>query len=399
MGKLSDVVYSELGSTQKLSFTGENFLIWKLKLSFILGDHQRCHLLNHPAPEEDDPTANPQNDDAKYLILGTVDGHLFREFERHPTPASIMKSLLTRLNSRFKALNLSMIRRYNAHRMALGTHINQHIFRMPAMAKELEYSGVKIPDEMDASSSIISLAFYFMLCLKYNSANPMLLIQAKSPPQLFTFPDESATLTEVIYPQCKTRLRIDYKESNFPKWKKDLSLVLRSNRVEYVLKDPKPSDQLEKWHGDDFTCRHLILGAMDDGDLFLSFHDYPTAKTLMDDLEECFNSPSTARKLVLLTKYMNHRMSDDIPIVDHTLKMDNMAWKMVTAGIKTPEEMQAVVLMDSLPESWDDTLVRLTVNMSMDEGNGLNLDNVRRRVTDAGQWKEFMAHKDGAMYY
>ncbi|KAL3530915.1 hypothetical protein ACH5RR_010237 [Cinchona calisaya] len=376
-----------------------------------------------------------------------------------------MESLLSRFNSCLKVCRTSMIRRYKAHSMAVGTHINQHIFRMRAMAKELEYSGVKIPDDMQAVVLLNSfpedweddvggllmdfdgvkenLSFDYV-CRRLRILGDVRLLrkfneeknlknkfkgscyncrkrghhqsdcpdqgsskQKSSSADFFAFPGPSATLSEIIYPQFKTYLRIDYKGPRFSTWKRELFTVLEDCQVKYVLKDTKPSEPTDstseedvhlykKWQADDFTCRHLVLGAMED-DVFLSFHDCPTAKALIDALETFFDSPSTAQKLVLLKKYTNHHMSDDTPIIDHILKMDLMTRNLEIAGIDVPDEIQSVVLVDSLPKSWGEALTVLNVNMSMDKETGLSLDNVRKRVRDAGQIKELMARADDSM--
>ncbi|XP_071935658.1 uncharacterized protein [Coffea arabica] len=464
MGNLSDVVYPELKATQKLSSTGNNFLIWKLKLAFVLTDHQLPHLLS---PTREDPKWHDKNDAAKLLILRTLDNDLLLEFSDYPTPSSIMEALLHRFDNRLKAFRILLLRRYRDHRMAADAHIYQHVFRMRAMAKELEYAGIKIPDEMQAVALLNSLPDDWdddveRLAIGLDGASTEKLSfdcvsrrlrmvsdvrslkklnnakklknkfrgscyncgkrghhqsdcpeqgsskQKSSSSEIFTIPGASATLSEIIYPQLKTYLKINCKGSRFSMWKRELFDVLEDNQVEYVLKDLKPSEPTDaasevdaqlydKWHADDFTCRHLILGAMDD-DVFLSFHDYPTAKALLYSLEAFFNSPSTAQKLVLLKKYMNNHMSDDTLIMDHILKMDLMAHKLKIAGVNVPNEMQSLVLLDSLPESWGDTLTLLNINMTLDMENGLSLDNVRKRVRDAGQMKELMAQADDSLF-
>lgn len=95
---------------------------------------------------------------------------------------------------------------------------------------------------------------------------------------------------------------------------------------------------------------------------------------------------------------MNNHMSDDTPIMDHIDNMGVMARKLEIAGVNIPNEMQSVVLVNSLPESWGDTLTVLNMTM-IDKENGLNLDSVRKRVRDFGQMRKLMAQADDSLIH
>ncbi|CAI9107021.1 OLC1v1006287C1 [Oldenlandia corymbosa var. corymbosa] len=459
MGKVSDVVYPELRTTQKLSSDGSNFIIWKLKFAFVLTDHQFPHLIS-PSPA--DPTWDDQSPDALRLILRSLDENLRNEFRENHTPASIMEALLSRFSptlKRFPAINL---RRYMSCRMDPDTEINRHIFRMRAIAKELEYgAGIKIPDDVQATFLLNSLpeewgkdverllrdldgreedlSFvnfsrrlrtlrdvkqlnnYIDSEKKRKRANGVCSSCGEQGHYMSDCPDQGSpkqedfsvsfgpfgvpisepTVTEIWYPDLKTNYRIGYNGPNsFTTWKLEISDVLEDIGVDYVLKEPEPSDpadsgseedalRYKKWHADDFTCRHLILGTMED-DVFLSFYDYPTAKSLMAAVEAFFNSASAAQKLVRLKRYMSHYMSDETPTMNHLRDTDVLLSKLRSSGMDIPSEMRSVVLMNSLPGSWDQIASALEMKLSTDKENGWSYDNVWKEVRDAGQFKELL---------
>ncbi|CAI9107020.1 OLC1v1006285C1 [Oldenlandia corymbosa var. corymbosa] len=418
MGKISDLVYPELQTTQRLSFVGDNFLTWKLKIAFVLADHGFPHLIN-PSPE--DPTWNDQNPEALWLILRSLDNFLQSEFEKH-TPASIMGTLLTRFDSLSKRFPGISLRPYMYHRMESGTHINQHIFPMRAMAKELEHGrGVKIPDEVQAMFLLKSLpedwAEDVAGLLRDLDGREEDLSFVSFSRKLRVLQDVKE-LTNFVHGEklrkrvCKNCGKPGHYQSDCPDqelttWDQSFSLYGRgifqksSNPIKLTMcsKSLKPSDpadsaseedarRFKKWHADDFTCRHLILGTLDD-DIFLSFCDYPTAKSLMDAIDTFFSTSSAAQKLVRLKRYTNHRMAEGTPIFNHLHEMDRMVLNLKDSGMCIPSEMQSAFLIDSLPGSWNQTVSSLEFNMSMDkENSGWNIDNVWKRVRDAGRLKE-----------
>uniref|UniRef100_A0A5B7C7J8 CCHC-type domain-containing protein n=1 Tax=Davidia involucrata TaxID=16924 RepID=A0A5B7C7J8_DAVIN len=128
-------------------------------------------------------------------------------------------------------------------------------------------------------------------------------------------------------------------------------------------------------------------------DLYLHFHPYPTATALMDALNARFNTSSMASRMVLFRKYVEHRMPEDAPINHHILEMGVMAHDLQTAGVPVPDEMQAVVLMNSLPESWEDVVGGLIVHMNTED---LTLVNVSKRLGIMGDLKEWRARENEA---
>ncbi|KAM7496423.1 hypothetical protein LguiA_020837 [Lonicera macranthoides] len=205
------------------------------------------------------------------------------------------------------------------------------------------------------------------------------------------------SLSEMLYPELKTTLRLNHMGTRFTIWRRNLSTVLTVNNVNYVLTDPKPPEEdtvsHNKWLTDDFTCRHIILGTMEDN-LFLSFHNHPTAKSLMDSLDFFFNSPSLARQMVMFEKYVGYRMSDETNVRNHIAKLGGIAMELDKVGIEVPNEMQAVVLMESLPDSWENDVRLVTVNLDTDKEDGLKLDNVSERLRVAGDIRALFRAKD-----
>lgn len=85
-------------------------------------------------------------------------------------------------------------------------------------------------------------------------------------------------------------------------------------------------------------------------------------------------------------------MGEGKSVNQHILEMGCMAFELECEGVKVPEELQAVMLMNSLPDSWRDTIGGLIVNMESDGSDGLGLDKVSRRLRDMRHAKRIMGN-------
>ncbi|OVA02753.1 zinc finger protein [Macleaya cordata] len=189
-------------------------------------------------------------------------------------------------------------------------------------------------------------------------------------------------ISQFAYKELTTTRKLNSSGSKFLIWKSKMDFVLFDIGVSYVLTDPRPVDPTEetsieerekykKWVSDDFTCRHAILGAMEDN-LMLVFDRYNTAKEIMDALSNLFASKSFGRSTTLCGKYQHHKMSEETNVMDHVFEMCAMARELEEVGMKVPEAMQVFILMKSLPDSWQSAM---ELFMKMDDLE-LKLDNL-----------------------
>ncbi|KAJ4971369.1 hypothetical protein NE237_004468 [Protea cynaroides] len=174
---------------------------------------------------------------------------------------------------------------------------------------------------------------------------------------------ESTKLTQLVYPELITTEKLKVDGSNFFTWKSKIKLVFCELGITYVLKDPKPAEptddsskekleSLDKWVSDDRRCRFAMLFAMEN-DLFQLCNRHTTAKSIMDYLTLMYVSTSLTTRMILFSKYTEHKMSEETPINDHLMEMGLMAYQLKKAGLPISQDMQVVLLMNSLPDSWD----------------------------------------------
>nr|GMD69249.1 Zinc finger, CCHC-type [Ipomoea batatas] len=438
------VDFSEFMDTGSLSEHQNYYLIWKSKILFVLADYGLDDVLTTPVDSTDPQWLNRDDSARSFHILPSLDEDLCTTYLHLPTAKSIMDALENSFNSAV-VRKMYLFRCYRNHKMEPHMPINKHIFRMRAMATALQCAGIRVPDEMQAVLLLNSVPEDWCEdvervqlgphgCLEELSLhNATLRLRIASDARKLknyannkgfklvcnicgnkghrkrdcpealrleeSFRSQDPDFSDdigVAYNLLKYRVRLNSSWSNFYVWEIRLSQVFRISKVSCVLKEPKPSEKdvehCKKWLADDLVCRHLMLGAVDD-DLFLSFHGYPSAKSMMDAIKAFFNFSSNARRKLLLKKYMDHQMSEGTPIVNHNFKMERLALKLKRAGVTIPDELQAFTLMDSMPESWVDSLMRLTLDMDLKEKE-VDLKAVRARLLEVGQIKDLMARQD-----
>ncbi|XXG85905.1 hypothetical protein AAC387_Pa11g0904 [Persea americana] len=192
----------------------------------------------------------------------------------------------------------------------------------------------------------------------------------------------------------------------FQCWKMRIKCILVDRGVAYVLKDPYPSEPSdggdsspkssstpdEKWVSDDCLCRCLILGAVDTT-LHHIFNNRKTSKALMDGLTKMFVPKSLAYRLGLYRRYIEYKMAEETSIHDHIIEMTAMACDLKLAGMDVSEEFQAVVLINSLPESWANTMEMI---MMMESVKGeLGLYDLIGQLRVHGDLKEMRSSEEG----
>ncbi|XP_062015945.1 ubiquitin C-terminal hydrolase 13-like isoform X1 [Rosa rugosa] len=195
----------------------------------------------------------------------------------------------------------------------------------------------------------------------------------------------------MVNPEPQNPYRLDY-NANFSDWRTKLDSVLDQNQVKYVLTEPKPPEPTgatpqnevarhQKWLLDDFTARHVILGALHER-VYVSYHRHKTASSLLEALTAHFTTPSVSRRLVKFRRYMEHKLAEGKSVNEHVSEMGSMAAGLESEGVKVSEELQVLMLMNSLPERWDETVGGLIVNMDIDGPDEMGLDKVSKRLID-----------------
>ncbi|WVY97343.1 hypothetical protein V8G54_029494 [Vigna mungo] len=99
-----------------------------------------------------------------------------------------------------------------------------------------------------------------------------------------------------------------------------------------------------------------------------------TTVGLMTALSSMYEKPSASNKVHLMRRLFNLRMSDGAMVAQHLNELNIVTTQLSSVGIEFDDEVRALILLSSLPESWNATVTAVS---SSSGSNKLKFDDVR----------------------
>ncbi|VFQ99810.1 unnamed protein product [Cuscuta campestris] len=106
-----------------------------------------------------------------------------------------------------------------------------------------------------------------------------------------------------------------------------------------------------------------------------------TAKGIMDALSNMYEKPSAANKVFPIRELVNTKMKEGTSVTKHINKLNSILARLLSVGIKFDDEVQALLLLSSLPDSWSGTVTAVTGESS---GELLHVGRGRRNNRGSG---------------
>ncbi|KOM52532.1 hypothetical protein LR48_Vigan09g119100 [Vigna angularis] len=97
----------------------------------------------------------------------------------------------------------------------------------------------------------------------------------------------------------------------------------------------------------------------------------------MAALSSMYEKPSAANKVHLMRRLFNLRMTEGTSTAQHINELNTITIQLSSVGINFDEEVRALILLSSLPESWNATVTAVS---SSSGSNKLKFDDVRDLV-------------------
>ncbi|XP_044450197.1 uncharacterized protein [Triticum aestivum] len=176
--------------------------------------------------------------------------------------------------------------------------------------------------------------------------------------------------------------------TNYTVWKRKIMFLLTAENIDYVSETSAPNepaedatdeekqeynDELKQWTKDNKTARVYILGSMTDS-LAAEYESDRTACGIMLRLEQDFGEVSLVKVLSLVNKFLTSEMGDKTAN-EHFNKLCVLAEELKTAGYPFQEEVQVMVVLNSLPPSWE----QFKISFCHSERT-LNMRNLRQHL-------------------
>lgn len=176
-------------------------------------------------------------------------------------------------------------------------------------------------------------------------------------------------------------------DSNYSMWKSRMEDYLHCKDLYDPIEgdDAKPDDMKDRqWD----KLKKQTLGTIRqwiDASLYNHVRNEKDPQVLWKKLEGMYEATNAQGKVFMIRKVMNLKLSEGRSVTQHLNDFEGLISELATSGMSLDDEMQACLLLGSLPDSWDTLVVSLSnsapdgvVSMSMVKNRLLN-EELRRK--------------------
>ncbi|VFQ66942.1 unnamed protein product [Cuscuta campestris] len=153
--------------------------------------------------------------------------------------------------------------------------------------------------------------------------------------------------------------------TDFSWWKMQIEDLLVQKDLDVVLGDKPEKMSYADWAGLDWKAVSVICLSLTKNVAFNILKE-KTAKGIMEALSNMYEKPSAANKVFLIRELVNTRMKNGTSVTEHINKLNSILARLLSVGIKFDDEVQALLLLSSLPDSWSGTVTAVTNSVGPD---------------------------------
>ena len=160
---------------------------------------------------------------------------------------------------------------------------------------------------------------------------------------------------------------------NFIDWDRNLRLVLKYERKEYVLIQDPPAepplnaaralrDSYQKFLSDQIDVSCIMMGSMVP-ELQKQFMDISgDPRALMAEVKEMFKEKARVERYDTFRELVSCKLKAGAPVSPHVLKMKRLLEHMIRLGLDVQKEMAADFVLQSLPDAYSDFVVNYNMH-------------------------------------
>ncbi|MGV7988763.1 hypothetical protein PJP10_30760, partial [Mycobacterium kansasii] len=159
----------------------------------------------------------------------------------------------------------------------------------------------------------------------------------------------------------KTRIE-KFDGSNFAFWKMQMEDYLYQKDLYIPLggKEKKPEKMTDdEWFLLDMKALGTIRLSLSKSVAF-NISKVKTTKELMEALATMYEKPSTSNKVHLMKQLFNMKMSDGGSVAEHLNEFNTVTSQLESIGIIFEDEVRALLILSSLPDSWDGLVIAVS---------------------------------------
>ncbi|VFQ91262.1 unnamed protein product [Cuscuta campestris] len=154
--------------------------------------------------------------------------------------------------------------------------------------------------------------------------------------------------------------------TDFSWWRMQIEDLLVQKDLDVVLGDKPEKMSDADWAGLDRKAMSMIRLSLTKNVAFNILKE-KTAKGIMDALSNMYDKPFAANKVFLIRELVNTKMKEGTSVTEHINKLNSILARLLSVGIKFDDEVQALLLLSSLPDSWSGTVTAVTGSVSDEE--------------------------------
>ena len=152
---------------------------------------------------------------------------------------------------------------------------------------------------------------------------------------------------------------------NFSLWKMKMKAILRKDNCLAAIGDrPEEITDDDKWNDIDGNAIANLHLALADG-VLSSVSEKRTAKEIWDTLNRLYEAKSLHNKIFLKRKLYTLRMMESTTVTDHINTLNTLFSQLTTMGHNIETCERAEILLQSLPDSYDQLIINLTNNLEI----------------------------------
>ncbi|KAJ0714724.1 putative RNA-directed DNA polymerase [Helianthus annuus] len=147
---------------------------------------------------------------------------------------------------------------------------------------------------------------------------------------------------------------------DFGWWKMQIEDLLCQKDLELALNENKPTDMKdEDWHSLDRKALAVIRFTLAKNVAFNIVKE-TTSFGLMKALSNMYEKPSASNKVFLIRQLVNTKMKEGASVTSHVNDFNTILSRLLSVDIKFDDEIQALLLLSSLPDSWSGSVTAIS---------------------------------------
>ncbi|GJU92725.1 retrovirus-related pol polyprotein from transposon TNT 1-94 [Tanacetum coccineum] len=177
----------------------------------------------------------------------------------------------------------------------------------------------------------------------------------------------SGIRAKIVIVAMATKFEIEkFNGNNFSLWKLKMKAILRKDKCLAAIGE-RPAEVTDdsKWDEMDGNAIANLHLALADG-VLSSIEEKKTAKEIWDHLARLYEARTLHNKNFLKRKLYALRMTESTSVTEHVNNLNTLFSQLTSLDCKIDPQERAEILLQSLPDSYDQVIINLTSNVLTD---------------------------------